>query len=315
MRYSTVKDEIVRYGAALRSILPVGILLPLLLLCGVDASAQGKEGAPPTWDLRYDLEQGESVTYRVISFDSIVVWTERPQVLLRQRAERITYHCDTVLPDGYGMRVTLDDVVIRERFDTLPWVTRDVHPWTGTSIYFLMDAQGQRIRLRDTLDAPGTMPGAPFQPLLIPHLGPHDTLSAGAGSVFDREMWLLENAYPPVEFTGGVLRKILGAADTLGHRTAKVQLNETGQLWFIPPAGPDGRQMRMHARVNGTGNYFIDFDYGFPVAGDYQMITNFTLTDQDGKNERFGRQRISMIFHVDELMEDLEVLMEREGMK
>lgn len=293
----------------------LSVCFVLLGFGAVDASAQKTPSGNPVWDLRYDLEQGESITYRVISLDSIVIWAERPQVLLRQRVERITYRCDTVLPDGYGMRMTLDDVVIRERFDTLPWITRDVHPWTGTSIYFLMDEQGERIRLRDTLDAPGTMPGAPFQPLLIPHIGPHDTLSAGAGSVFDREMWLLENTYPPIEFTGGTLRKVLGPADTLGHETAKVQLNETGQVWFIPPAGPGGEQIRMHARVNGTGHYFIDFEYGFPVTGDYEMIANLTLSDANGENVRYGRQRISMIFHVDELMEDLDLFMEREGME
>src|SRR5690606_13368834 len=127
-------------------------------------------------------------------------------------------------------------------------------------------------------------------------------------------MWLLENAYPPVKFTGGVLRKVLGPADTLGHHTANVELNETGQLWYIPPPSMNGQEIRMHSRINGTGHYLIDFSQGFPVAGDYEMIANLTLTDGEGKNERAGRQRISMIFHVDELQEDLDLFMEREGM-
>lgn len=286
-------------------------LLLALLLAGLQTGTAQQEA---TWDLHYDLEQGESITYRVVSLDSIVVWTETPQILLRQRVERITYRVDTILPEGYGMRMTLDDVVVREQFDTLPWITREMHPWSGTSIYFLMDRQGRRIRLRDTLDAPGAMPGAPFQPLLIPHLGPRDTLSPGAASVFDRDMFLLENTYPPIEFTGGVLRKVLGTADTLGVATMKVQLNETGQVWFIPPP-VDGRGIRMHARVNGTGHYFLGADGGFPVAGDYEMIGTLTLTDTAGENERKGRQRISTIFHRDELGEDLDLFMQREGIE
>ncbi len=274
-----------------------------------------KESSEKTWKMAYDFEPGESVTYRVASLDSIVIWQKTPQVLLRQRVERITYRCDTLLPDGFGMVMTLDDVIIRERFDTLPWVTRTEHPWIGTSIYFVMDRQGKRLRLRDTLDAPGVLPGAPFQPLILPHLGGEANLHAGAGDIFDREMWLLDNAYPPVLWKGSVLRKMLGGADTLGRSVGTVQLNETGQLWYMPPAVPGRPSITMHSRLNGTGNYMIDFEDGYPVAGDYQLIANLTLGDEENKNQRFGRQVISMVFHIDDMTEDLETFLQREGLQ
>lgn len=290
-------------------------LLGLLLLVPERASAQSGERGGLAWEKGYDLEQGESVTYRVVSLDSIVIWREKPQLLLRQRVERITYRCDTVLPDGYGMSMTLNDVVIRERMDTMPWVTRDYHPWTGTAIYFVMDRQGERLRLRDTLDAPGVLPGAPFQPLLIPHLGPGADNPQKKNPMFDREMWLLENAYPPVQWKGSILRKVLGDADTLGRSTSAVQLNEVGQLWFFPK-GPNGKEeISMHARLNGTGNYWIDFKEGYPVAGDYTMIANLTFADADGKNQRFGRQVISMVYEIDQTGEDLTEFLDREGLK
>ena len=300
-------------------------LLALLLIAGLPTLSTAQPvgfsigenpvEADASWIMAYDFEQGESVTYRVASLDSIVIWQTTPQILLRQRVERITYRCDTILPDGFGMTMTLDDVVVRERFDTLPWITRTEHPWSGTSIRFVMDRQGKRLRLRDTLDQPGVLPGAPFQPLILPHLGNGDTLQAGAGTVFDREMWLLENAYPPVLWKGGVLRKMMGGTDTLGRAVGSVQLNETGQLWFMPPAPPGRESISMHSVLNGTGTYLIDFEAGYPVVGDYQMIANLTLTDGDEENQRFGRQVISMIFHIDDLSEDLETFLEREALQ
>lgn len=171
---------------------------------GSAAATKKGEGHPPgSYVLRYRFSQGESVTYRVLSYDSIVIWDVEPRVLIRQRAEQVTYRCDTILPDGYGMTVTLGQAVVRERLDSLPWTIRTEHQLVGQPIRFLMKEDGERVRLRETPAVGGAMPGAPFQPLLIPHLGGVDTVSAGAGSVFEREMWLLDNVYPPVMWQGG----------------------------------------------------------------------------------------------------------------
>lgn len=264
--------------------------------------------------LRYDFSQGESVTYRVLSYDSIVVWDHQPRVLIRERAERVNYRCDTVLPDGYGITVTLLDAVVREQFDTLPWVVRADHPWVGQPIRFLMGPDGDRIRLRDTLKVTGSMPGAPFQPLLVPALGGADTVSVGAGSVFERKMWLLDNVYPPVQWQGGVIRKILGTLDTLGHSTVVVELSETGQVWYTPPPlpGRSAEDVVTHTRLNGGGQYWIDFDAGYPIAGDYQLIGNITFTNTETDEERLGRHTIFMAFQIDDGYDDLKDLFELE---
>lgn len=258
--------------------------------------------------LRYDFSEGETVTYRVLSYDSIVIWDEAPRVLIRQRAERISYRCDTILPEGYGMTVTLEQAVVRERLDTLPWMVRTEHLWVDRPIRFLMKEDGERVRLRETPELSGSMPGAPFQPLLIPHLGGADTVSVGAGSVFEREMWMLDNVYPPIQWKGGTFRKILGTADTLGHPTLAVELSEVGQVWYTPPpVGTD--TLVTHTRVNGGGRYWIDFDAGYPVTGEYQLIGNITFTNSAGE-ERMGRHTISMEFQLDPLGNDLEELFE-----
>ena len=286
------------------------LCLSLLLCVGMTAHAQQKE--PNAYPLRYDFSQGESVTYRVISLDSLVIWDVDPRTVVRQRVERITYRCDTILPEGYGMTMILEDVLVRERVDTLPWSMKTEHPWVGRPIRFLMGEDGERIRLRDTLAFAGSMPGAPFQPLVIPHLGGADTVSPGAGSVFDRDMWLLYNVYPPVKWQGGGLRKILGAGDTLGHHSLVVELSETGQVWYSPPAFGQA-QLTTHTVVNGGGKYWISQDAGYPVTGEYQLIGNITFTNTrgDGKEEqRTGRQIISMIFSLDDLSSALESVFE-----
>lgn len=294
--------------------------LPILLLLAVATivpSAGSLSADPPsddTWLLRYDFEPGEEVTYRVVSFDSITIWTAGvPRYMLRERAERMTYGCDTILPDGYGMWMRLDDVVVREKLDTLPWMMRSGHAWVGETIYFVMTPQGERLRLRDTLDRPGTLPGAPFQPTVLPHIGNQDSMSGGAGGVFDRKMWLLENSYPPSYWQGGVMRKMLGAGDTLGHTTAALQLNEVGQLWYLPPPVGDQHPLEIHTRLNGAGIYHFDFEAGYPVAGDYSMIANLAFNEDPEGRERIGRQIISMVFHIEEPGTSLHDLFEEDG--
>lgn len=285
----------------------------------IDRNDDGEKEDRGTGDLdaaslRYDFTQGESVTYRVLSYDSLMIWAEEPKLLIRHRVERITYRCDTILPDGYGMTMTLNDVIVRERFDTMPWITRTLHPWTGQSIRFLMARDGMRIRLRDTLDAPGVMPGAPFQQLLLPHFGATDSLGIDETSVFDREMWLLENAYPPVLWKGGVMRKYLGAIDTLGQETVVIQLNETGQLWYMPPALADGRTpLSIHTRLNGACDYYFAPGLGYPVAGAGYIIGDLTFGAPDETDTPTqGRQIISMEFAVDQLTTDLMDVFETE---
>ena len=297
--------------------------LPVLLFCAAAVYAQpsgeidfsiAQGDGQASYVLRYDFSQGEEVTYRVTSYDSIVVWDHKPRVLIRERAERVQYRCDTILPEGYGMSVTLLSAVVRERLDTMPWIIREDHPFVGQPIRFLMAPDGERIRLRDTLLFPGSMPGAPFQPLLVPALGGADTVSVGAGSVFERKMWLLDNVYPPVQWQGGVIRKILGAQDTLEHSTVVVELSESGQVWYTPPALP-GREKEdvvTHTRVNGGGRYWIDLEEGYPVAGDYQLIGNITFTNTENDKERQGRHTITMEFRIDDGYEDLKDLFELE---
>ena len=278
------------------------LILFCLALFSVQAQEKPEQNAYP---LRYDFSEGESVTYRVLSFDSLVIWDIDPRVVIRERVERITYRCDTILPEGYGMTMILEDVVVRERVDTLPWAMKTEHPWVGRPIRFLMNEDGKRIRLRDTMNSPGSMPGAPFQALVIPHLGGADTVSPGAGSVFDRSMWLLDNVYPPVQWNGGGLRKILGVGDTLEHHTIAVELSATGQVWYTPPTiGKE--KLTTHIVVNGSGKYWISLDAGYPVTGEHQLIGNITFKNEGTEEERTGRQIISMVFSLDDLSTTLD---------
>jgi hypothetical protein len=204
-----------------------------------------------------------------------------------------------VLPEGYGVTMTLNDVVIRERIDSMPWQVKTYYPWVDVPIRFLMTETGKRVRLRATPKRPGSMPGAVFQPLLFPHFGPVDSIAPGEGDVFDRSMYLLDNIYPPVQWNGGFLRKGGSYLDTTGVRILGIQLSETGQVWHIPGANSDddvdsARMLgvKTHAVLNGGGTYWFDASRGMPIGGEYQMIANLTLTDQKSGKERKGRQLI-----------------------
>ncbi len=250
--------------------------------------------------LEYRFTPGQEITYRVLSTDSIVLFDETPFVIQRQRIEHITFRCDTILPDGYGMTVVMNQYVAREKMDTMPEVTLTSHQWLDREIKFLMSPYGERIRLRDYQEGDGVAPGEQFQPLLLPFIGDNLNTYIGASDLFELKHWLLDNVYPPVEWIGGVFRVVKGYGETLGVKTYSIELSETGHVEYLPPSPPgmEGHETVIQTVVNSSHSLEFAYKAGFPVAGKVNLIGNLTFKNNTSDAEMSGRHFMTVEYSI-----------------
>lgn len=284
----------------------LGILsfLAIVLLCFDTASAQKRKPKSAkatvadekldTVLLRYDFTPGEKVTYRVIAYDSIVIYDTTWRSLARERAELVTFRCDSVVPNGYIMSMTTSEYVATERLDTLPPITRNTHDWVDRTTRFLMSPTGRRIDLIGATDRPGNAPGGPFAPLLLPNLGEQEKGWVGQSGAYKNEQWLVDNIYPPIKWTSTDFRIIPDRKDTLGAKTVQIGISEVGSIAYQVPGNKDNPVTR--ATINGGGDYFFSPKLGLMVGGSFDLIANFTLELPNGRKVN-GRHVMSMYYH------------------
>jgi hypothetical protein len=282
--------------------LPARILLVMMLVAGsmviTSNSLVAQMGDAPvdTVRLTYHLTQGESITYRVISRDSILLYDDRGEhTMVRERVEHVRFYCDTIIEQGYVLTATTTDYAADEHFDTLAPVTRTSHPWVGRSMTFVMSPQGKRIALLAGMGDTSSAPGAPFQPLLLPFLG--DSISyVGASKNFQDAQWMFENAFPPVYTRGAMFRVIPRRVDTLDVKAVELRISSVEQMDYTPPA-LGGRQTSVKTTINGGGSYYFMPKRGYPVGGVYSKIANFTIMHED-QTLASGRHLLGMTFEL-----------------
>jgi hypothetical protein len=284
-----------------RVVLMTMLVAAALVLSSNSVVAQIDGGRLDTVRLTYGFKQGESITYRVISRDSILLYDDRGEhSMVRERVEHVRFYCDTIIEQGYVLTATTTDYVADEHFDTLAPVTRTSHPWVGRSMTFVMSPQGKRIALLAGMGDTSSAPGAPFQPLLLPFLG--DSVSyVGASMNFKDAQWMFENAFPPVYVSGAMFRVIPRRVDTLGVKAVEVRISGAEQMQYTPPA-IGGSQTNVRTIINGGGSYYFVSKTGYPVGGFYSKIANFTIMQKD-QALATGRHLLGMTY---ELLKDEE---------
>ncbi len=281
-----------------RYVLPFLAIVAALAMACSPALAQDDDVQLDTVHVSYELKQGQVLTYRVISYDSIMIYDVKWRTLARERVEIITYQCDSVLRDGYIVTVTTQEYGATEKLDTLPPVVRTDHPWVDRPIRFLMDRAGRRVDLVAGDTVVGNAPGGPFAPALLPHVGSGE-MFIGQSGTFGNEQWLTDNSFPPIWWSGGSFRLIPRRLDTLGHKgVLEVGLTDVANLTHQVPGNPNNPVTR--TVVNGGGEYYFAPDLGYPVGGTYSQIARFTMEFPDGKTVD-GRHLTSMSY---ELMEN-----------
>ncbi len=247
------------------------LYLALVFLCfSVAARAQTADGIPLQVSgeipcLSYRFTPGDSLIYRLVSYDSVYFKEKEP--LMKERMERIEIVCDSVGSNGhFYLRQTLKDYIAKESLGEMKDIVRTETPWIGRVAYIVIDSMGNRFI--DSLEAPARSalsPGGAFQPPLI--VGLYDsctTRSATRTWMADRIRELVpESGFPAPIRVQTSLYELLPSTDTLGFPCLRFQYTLTGQSSFVtmdikPP-------MRIAAVLAGGGNMLLSEEYRIPV--------------------------------------------------
>jgi hypothetical protein len=266
-----------------------------LLVAFIATSAFAAAQELDTVRVRYNFTQGQEITYRMVTHDSVAMWDTVPRIIMAERVEMVNVRCDTILPEGFLLTMTLQSYVATETRPGVGSAVRESHPWVGREVTFLLGPTGEHISLLPYDTSAGSSPSGPFRPLLLPPLGDSITWIGASGN-FNADYWLYENTFPPVRFAGTCFRVIPRRTDTLGHSALAVALSHVGRIAYAVP----GSEMMNTSVVNGSGVYYLATDLGYPVGGDYEMIANLKFTLPTGRVIE-GRQKLTMTY---QLVED-----------
>ncbi|MBS1913367.1 MAG: hypothetical protein JST22_15375 [Bacteroidetes bacterium] len=247
------------------------LLFLLLLVCGSSLHAQEKKH--DSLELRYRFVPGQTLTYRVFGYDTIVIYDSTVHALSREREEMVTYRCDSIVPQGYVMTLRTTAYKATERRDTATPVVVTSHPWVGRSIRFLMSPTGRRLDLLASPNVPATGPGGPFAPMVLPNLGA-DSTYIGSSDQYVNEQWTVDALYPPIRWRGNCMRNVERRFDTLGNPVVEVSFSEVGNNAYRQPGKGDPTTSSLS---NGGGSYYCSARYAYPIAGNYEMINNLTM--------------------------------------
>ncbi|MDB5033177.1 MAG: hypothetical protein JWQ98_418 [Chlorobi bacterium] len=264
------------------------LLLPAALLLLPEGSAHAQKGARgidkglDSITLRYRFKQGQRLRYRIVGFDSIMIYDVRLKTLVRERASVVVFRCDSVLPNdsGYIMTVTTTAYAATEHLDSLPPITRDTNDWVGRSTSFKMMPSGKRYEFVGGIDKPGTTAGGPFEPLVLPFLADEKTW-IGSNGAYPNENWLYDNIYPPIIWDGTTFRAVLERKDTLKQKTVRLSYTDVGKIVYRMNGLQKGAVTQ--ATINGGGEYLFSQKINALIAGSYNLIGKFTLTSPDGQ--------------------------------
>lgn len=271
-------------------------LLPLLARAQQPPQADNLHPDPFQLDsvlIRYQFTPGQEVRYRSLSYDSIMIFSRTNRLIVRERVEVVRYRCDSILPDGYAMTMTVMSYSANERADTLPPIIRDTHPWVGRYISFVMSPTGKRLRAIPpaTPQAYGTAPGAPFQPLLLPELGPEHSF-IGESQTMRTDPLLLETVYPTMQAQNLTARTTEQRVDTLGQQTVRLAFSDAGNVVYSI-TNPDNQKVTTTTAVNAAGHYYFSPTQGEILGGSYVTFGNIEFQTTTGQRAT-GRHIIGM---------------------
>lgn len=254
------------------------------------AGATPAAGQPEPITVLYDFTPGESVWYEVATYDTLLLNGANQLLQTAEREYTVSFTCDSLVRDGFAMTMRSHAYSSRERRDTLPSTTRTSHSWLRRPLSFVMRYDGRRVRFITQIDTPSVAPGGPFQPLLLPFVGEPRALT-GKSETFKESHWLLDNASPPVLWTGSMFRSIEKRVDSAGMPTLELAFAETGRARYEPANG-----VSTEAVTNASSRHWFAPMLGFPVAGEVHAIYNLTMSTPRGDGE--GRQIVNTVYHI-----------------
>lgn len=246
-----------------------------------DASNTAIPIQPSQTCLSYRFQPGDSLIYRLVSYDSVYFKENEP--LMKERMERIELVCDSIDRNGrFYVRQTLKDYIARESMGDIKGRVRTESPWIGRTVFVVIDSMGNRFI--DSLErpAPSAMsPGGAFQPPLL--IGLNDSCAHPNSSwMVDRVRELVPEAgFPAPVRVQSTLYERLPSADTLGFVCQRVLYTLTGQGSIV--AMDQKPPMRVAAVLAGGGNMLLSEQYRVPVHLQAGTQIKMDITTADKK--------------------------------
>ncbi|MFC2131487.1 hypothetical protein ACFLSQ_08630 [Bacteroidota bacterium] len=234
---------------------------------------------PDTVCYKLKFNAGDTLTYRIVSYDSVAIDYGKP--LLKTRFERVMFVCDSVVDNKFFMSRTLMQYIAYESSGDIRNVERTENPWVGRTVWFVIDSVGNRYALGyDDSTKAALSPGGAFQPhLLFPFQ--NSCMEVDKTWMSESLDELVENGLPLPLIKQSSLFRALPAIDTLDEHCNRLSYIKTAQGSYQVKSGPD--TIRVTNIITGYGVLDISSDKHIPVH--YLATVEQKMTISIGNNE------------------------------
>ncbi len=232
---------------------------------------------------RYNFYQGDTLYYRNVSHDSIIIGMEPP--LLRIRNELYELVCDSVgkKTSYFYLSMTLREYKALESKGDDKNIERKTTPWLNRKVFLVIDSLGNRIQTGiDDISNLAMSPGGAFNPYLF--FGVNGYCKTQKESWISKSLdTIVENGNPAPLINRTVLFRAYQEKDTLGQICQNLTYISTGQGSILLRTPTE--QMSVTSVLAGSGNLYISKKDLIPVyqfANIEQKLRIFTPENEDG---------------------------------
>ena len=249
---------------------------------------------PDTVCVRLKFNVGDTLFYKVVSYDSLSIDYEEP--VQRTRLEYIQVICDSIdSKEHYHLNIKLVKYSCLESNSDIKNQKSSDSPWLGRNVYIEIDSLGDRISCSvDDSTNFAMAPGGAFQPyLFFPIL--RSCKGVDETWIVNSHDKLVENGAPVPAIKQFSLMRMNHPVDTLGERCASMEYVRTSQgSESIIQAG---YRVFVTSVMNGFGVIRISLDKFIPIhyyatveqkltlsfpnnvskPGYHYIVTNYTL--------------------------------------
>lgn len=273
------------------------IIFSIIALFAVSFLQSQENTSEKLYCFKYGLQTGDTLYYRVVSYDSIIIDFSEP--LLKTRYERIKVSVDSVINEKIFLTQELTQFIGKESKGDIKNITRESSPWLGQKVQIVIDSLGNRYD-QNAINPSGAKihPGGAFMPYLF--------FSIKESCKFKNESWLVkstdtlaENSFPYPILNQTSMMRVVGDNDTLGYEGKKFRFIKTAQGFYYLFSKNDTTEI--FARINSGGYITFTDSTNIPLHYFSTIEQKLKITDSKG-NETPGWHFISSDFTLDKFI-------------
>ncbi len=231
-------------------------------------------------DYKYKFFKGDTIRYRVASFDSIIINYDKP--LEKTRFELVEITCDSTTKDNrFLLKIKLKQYIADESYGKVQNIRRTTTPWLDRWTMIWIDSLGNRLQtIADDNNLLAMSPGGAFAPhLFFPFRERYRYIN---------ELWL-ENSHDTLCENGipcSIVKQFSqfrGAEpiDTLGYECVRFNYIKTAN--GLVDVITEDSFLRTDATIAGSGVMTISKNDGIPIhyfANVEQKLAIFNNSDE-----------------------------------